>query len=198
MEDKNFVVYAHYIIETEEIFYIGEGRPKRAKDKFNRNKHWNNKVAKHGGFGVKIISKNLTKREAEELEIKLIEEYRNNGSKLVNVCNGPMIENHWLLGKPKEMHPMFGKTFKAPWISESNIRRTGRKLKPRPDLVERNKSNKGKSIDSLKKKVICAETNIIYESLSAAAEEINGSVSKISRACINGGRHKGFHWKKVT
>jgi hypothetical protein len=135
--DTNFIVYLHLTADTSEVFYVGEGRPSRAKDKRHRNRWWKFKVEKHG-FVPHIIYKNLTKAEAEQLEIEIIDELRAAGKKLVNISYGPLYKGK-IIGLPKETHPMYGKRFKAPWISESNRRRTGTKMKPRPDLAERNR-----------------------------------------------------------
>src|SRR5688572_10502558 len=109
MEDSNFVVYAHYTLDTNELFYIGEDRLNRAYSKHSRNKYWKHKVQKHSGFTVKVIYSSLSKTRAEILEERLIRKLKHRGIPLVNFCLGPMFKNHWLAGAPKEIHPMYGK-----------------------------------------------------------------------------------------
>jgi hypothetical protein len=189
--DTNFVVYGHTTQDTGELFYIGEGRPSRAYSKHNRNRFWRHKVARHG-FNVEVLHAGLSKQEAESTEARLIAEALERGDNLVNLCEGTIFGTHWLVGKPKELHPMWGKRFNAPWISESNRRRTGTKLKPRPDLAERNKKG---NFRRCFKKVRCVETNVVFHSLTAAAEAVGVGISKISRAIQTGWRAGGFHWK---
>ena len=193
--DTNFVVYFHFVDGESEPFYIGEGRIKRAYSKAHRNRHWHFKVNKHNGYTVKIAHTGLTKVEAEQLEKKLIAEYRAKGVTLTNICSGTMFDTHWLIGAPKEMHPMYGKTFSAPWISESNRRRTGTKMKPRPDLALRNKTQEFKRYT---RPVRCVETGEIFPSLKAAADAVGSDTSKISRSISQGGRARGYHWEHVN
>jgi hypothetical protein len=53
-------------------------------------------------------------------------------------------------------------------------------------------------VEKQKKKVLCIDTNVIYESACEAARQINGSQPHISDCC-NGKRihHKGYKWKWV-
>lgn len=55
-------------------------------------------------------------------------------------------------------------------------------------------SRKGKKV----KRVLCVETNIIYNSMQDAAKLTNSSISKIS-LCCNGKRNKtnNYHWKFI-
>ena len=108
-KDINFVVYEHYTSDTNELFYIGEGRPDRPYSHRHRNRYWKFKVNKHGGFTVKIVAENITKVCAEKLEKELIKEYKDKGIELTNLCDGTIFGTHWLIGKPKEIHPMYGK-----------------------------------------------------------------------------------------
>ncbi len=49
----------------------------------------------------------------------------------------------------------------------------------------------------MSKKVICIETGIIYDTMTAAAKDANVSVSKVSK-CVNGGFITGhYHWKNI-
>lgn len=197
--DKNFVVYEHYTPDTNELFYVGEGRPKRPYTTFSRNKYWKNKVEKHGGFVVKIIKKNITKLEAEELEFNLIKEYKEKGIKLTNLCDGTIFGSHWLVGKPKEMHPMFGKKRPNPTLAEWNKLHCG-DLSPtyglkRPDLVERNKSGNFKRFV---KKVKCIETGEIYDSVKDVKIAFGKSTTNTDISKHLGGHRKkayGYTWE---
>jgi len=199
MIDKNFVVYEHYTPDTNELFYVGEGRPDRPYSTRNRNRYWKYKVKKHNGFVVKIVKENISKLDAESLEKNLILEYKNNDIALTNLCDGPMFENHWLIGKPKELHPLFGKKHPNPKLSEWNKIHCG-ELSPvygkkRPDLSERNKSGQFKRFT---RKVICIETDIIYDSIKDATISMNRNPKSAEISKHLGGNRKhafGYHWK---
>jgi len=192
--DTRFCVYAHFVEGGDQPFYIGEGTLKRSRSRDNRNRHWNFKVKKHGAFIVKIIKDGLTKKQAEDLERKTIAEMRSLGVGLTNVCDGPMYDKSWLIGQPKEAHPMFGARFNAPWIEESNKRRAGKKQKPRPDLSERNKLA---SYKHYTRSVRCIETGEVFESGRAAEIHIGASKGKVNRSIKYGYSTKGFHFEYV-
>lgn len=192
--DSNFVVYMHFVDGESEPFYIGEGRVKRSKSRFGRNRYWKFVVKKHGDFRVEIVADGLQKSEAEDMERKLITLHRSRGVRLTNICDGPMYSSDWLKNQTKENHPRFGARFDAPWIEESNRRRAGAKLQPRPDLVERNKLGLAKHYS---RSVRCIETNQEFESSVAAAMHAGVHNSKICRALKEGGRSGGCHWVYV-
>ena len=167
---NDFVVYAHYTLDTNELFYIGEGTLKRSKSTNHRNRFWKFKVSKHG-FKVRILYSNLTKQQAENIETRLIRNLKKRNSKIVNMCIGPMHKNHWILNISKEMHPMFGK--KLPNVSkriiEWNKQHSGVNspvygLK-RPDLIERNKKGNFKRYTV---RIKCVETQQIFNSIKEA------------------------------
>ncbi len=197
---KDFVVYAHYTKDTKdtnELFYIGEGTNKRSRSKSNRNRYWNFKVRKHGGFIVDILHSGLTKEQAENIETDLIKEYKSKGNQLVNFCIGPMLRNHWLLNAPKEAHPMFGTKSPASSkrITQWNKEHSG-KLSPvyglkRSDLVERNKLEKYKKY----KKIKCIETGEVFNSIKEASKKYN--TKHFSRNIKKGWATKGFHFEYV-
>jgi hypothetical protein len=68
--EENVQLYQHTRLDTGEIFYIGIGRPGRAKQK-GRNQHWNSIVKKHG-YRVEILEEGLSWYQACELEKMLI------------------------------------------------------------------------------------------------------------------------------
>jgi hypothetical protein len=78
-------VYAH-VKPSNEIFYIGKGKDKRAWSKKDRNLHWHNIVKKHG-YSVVILADNLTDEYAlieEQLLIKHFKKFK----KLCNQTDG--------------------------------------------------------------------------------------------------------------
>ena len=196
--DTNFVVYEHYTPDTNEIFYVGEGRPDRPYSTRNRNRFWKFKVKKHNGFVVKIIHTNIEKTKAEELEKELILYYKKNGITLTNLCDGTMFDSHWLIGKPKEIHPMFGSSRTNPKLAEWNKIHCGDKspvygLK-RPDLSERNKNGNFKRFT---RKIKCVELDIDFNSIKEAKTFFNGN-SNINRALSENKTAFGYHWVYIN
>ena len=103
MEVKRSYVYRHRRVDSNEIFYIGVGTKKknkyflkyqsefqRAFSSRNRNNWWIN-ITNITDYTVEILLDNLSKEEAEELEILLISEYKRAdccGGSLVNMTDG--------------------------------------------------------------------------------------------------------------
>lgn len=89
-------------------------------------------------------------------------------------------ENNYFFGKHYcgEANPMYGKH-----LSEETKRKISEAKKGRASHV---------------KKVMCVETNIIYDSIKDAADAVNGTQSGIS-GVVHGRKqtHRGYHWKLV-
>ena len=90
--EKDYVVYEHVFPNNKK--YIGiTCRPLKQRFKngygYVHNKHMMNAIKKYGWENIKhnILAKNLSKSEAETLEIKLIKKYN-----LTNRLNGYNIE----------------------------------------------------------------------------------------------------------
>lgn len=90
-ENKPYSVYRH-LKPCGEVFYIGiASTDKRPFEKIGRNKFWKKLVNKHPNYEVQILTTELTKEEACELEIILISWYgrRDLGEgSLVNLTDG--------------------------------------------------------------------------------------------------------------
>ena len=89
---NEYYVYTHLNPNTKEVFYVGIGKGNRAWNQWaGRNKFWENYVNKYG-FEVELISENLTRKQAEKIEINLIAELGrrqiDNGGTLVNRSSG--------------------------------------------------------------------------------------------------------------
>lgn len=76
-----FCVYFHRRRDNLELFYIGQGAGRRPYSSTRKLKAWNDIVSAAGGFVVEIVKTGLSKREALDLEEKLILE---NSNKVVN------------------------------------------------------------------------------------------------------------------
>ena len=87
---NNTLVYRHRTLDTKEVFYVGIGSIKRAREKCGRSNFWKNIINKHG-YTIEILQNNLTWEQACELEELLILEYgrRDLGTGcLVNLTDG--------------------------------------------------------------------------------------------------------------
>lgn len=153
-------VYRHRRLDTNQIFYVGIGNIKRPYIKSNRNKYWKNIVNKVD-YKIEILQENLSKEEACELEIFLISLYgriNNNTGILVNMTNG-------------------GETLKG-------YKHT-LEAKLNMSIAAKNKivTEKAKINMSIARgiKIINTETNIIYRSITNAANEFGISTTTLAR-----------------
>ena len=65
-------VYIHLNPQTKEVFYVGIGKGNRAWNRrAGRNNFCENYVNKYG-FEVELIAENLTRKQAEKIEMQLI------------------------------------------------------------------------------------------------------------------------------
>ena len=81
------LVYRHRRLDTNKIFYVGVGADeKRAFQKRDRNIFWNRIILKTD-YSVEIIQRNLTQKDAFELEIFLISLYGRRDNKTGILCN---------------------------------------------------------------------------------------------------------------
>ncbi|QWY83148.1 putative homing endonuclease protein [Rhizobium phage RHph_X2_24] len=79
-------VYLHLASNTRQVFYIGIGSKKRARDFKNRNRHWHKIVSEQGLPEVLIFAENLTIEDAAKWEKFWI---RHHGlDRLVNISPG--------------------------------------------------------------------------------------------------------------
>lgn len=88
---KDFVLYYHRNMETNEIFYVGIGREKRAYFLHGRNDIWKKYVKKHGKPLIEIYKSSLTFLEAQYLEqrtIRILGRKKYNEGNLVNMTLG--------------------------------------------------------------------------------------------------------------
>jgi len=74
MNENRFYVYLHKLKETNQIFYIGKGTKYRASSSYGRPKDWH-EYTKNNEWYVEIYKDNLSNKEAQDLEIKMILEF---------------------------------------------------------------------------------------------------------------------------
>jgi hypothetical protein len=91
MEDNNIhYVYLHINLVSNEVFYVGKGKDKRAWSKDSRSDYWKSIVNKYG-YKVEIIENNLTNDislQREKLYINLIGRKDLGLGPLVNFTDG--------------------------------------------------------------------------------------------------------------
>jgi len=76
---NKYCVYIHKRQDNGEVFYVGHGTIRRpsASCKYTRSRAWLSVVDEAGGFCFEIVSTNLSKTEAQNLELDLIIKYPN-------------------------------------------------------------------------------------------------------------------------
>lgn len=127
-----FYVYEWFIIDTNEVFYIGKGTGDRCFEHKRRNKMFKDFYNSHN-CDVRIVKNNLTEQKAFEIEKETISYYRNNTdyrlSNRTDGGNGGNTHKHYskekmdeyLLKSSKsrkgkvnqgENNPMYGKSYR--------------------------------------------------------------------------------------
>lgn len=92
---KKYYVYEWYIIETNEVFYVGKGTGNRYKSLKSRNKFFIDMYKSHN-CNVRKIYENLTEEESFEKEIETIKFYREHTNyRLTNQTDGGEGTSGW-------------------------------------------------------------------------------------------------------
>jgi hypothetical protein len=85
-----YYVYTHIRLDTNEPFYVGKGKNRRAYSfhPVHRNKYWT-KIYLKCNKNIKVIleKENLTEEEALREEINITNKYLDLGYKLCHICN---------------------------------------------------------------------------------------------------------------
>lgn len=188
------------------------------------NQYFKKAIQKYGfdNFEHLILYKNLTQKEAEQKEIELISYYKSSERNFgYNISKGGMVNNgvpckeetkqkiskanrgikNGMYGKhhTEEEKKKISEASKKLWKNQEHRKRMLKLLNNNRHDFEKghipwNKGKKGIMVAWNKKKVICLETNEIFNSI-AEAEKIK-NVSNVS-FCCNGKRKstKGLHFK---
>ena len=216
MGENNYYVYKHTFPNNKVYIGITKQKPEKRWGNgkgYKHNDYIQNAINKYGWQNIKhkILYKNLTKEEAEEKEIKLIAYYKSNKKEYgYNIENGGHIncvseETKKKLsiankGKivSKETRQKMSKNNAKIWLGKKINDEIRRKMSESHKGKQGN--NKGKVLKT-RKKVICIETNIIYDSITIASNITKINSAHISEVC-NGTRksagkinNKKLHWK---
>ncbi len=175
--------YAHYTKDTSELFYIGKGQGRRARqqDKDTRSRWWHSKIKKHGGFTVEILCYWNTEKEALEHEKLLISIFKN---QLVNLTDGgegcsgykPTPETVQKIKKA-----LTGVKFSKERCQNISKALSGRKASP--ELAEKSRKQLEKIREEQKKAVFCKTSGKVYKSITEASKEEKVDASSIVKGC---------------
>lgn len=208
----NYNVYIHIFPNSKVYIGITSQKPKRRWNNgqgYKNNQYMTNAIMKYGWDNVihKILYTNLKKEEAEEIEIKLIKEYKADNKRYgYNIEYGGCHN-----GKTSEI------TRKR--ISEAN---KGKHNSPKTEfkkghitiiteeikqkISEKNKGKHASVRTEFKKghkplnvrKVLCIESDVVYDTIKKASEDTYVMACHISQVC-NGKRKSAgkLHWKFI-
>lgn len=188
--------------------YIGQYSGNR-KNYLGSGKLLKQAIKKYGkeNFSKEIIEYCNSRQELNEAEIKWIKFYNAvDDENFYNIASGGMT---YIMSKEK--HPLFGKQ-RSEEVKEKISKNNARKGKPgtmlnkhhtsetieKLKLIRKLEINNGKTPKN-KKKVICIETNIVYNSIHEAANNFDNklnAVKSISAVCNHKQKtFKGFTYK---
>ena len=218
MGENNYYVYKHTFPNNKVYIGITKQKPQNRWDNGKGYKHNNyikNAINKYGWSNIehKILFENLTKEEAEQKEIELIAFYKSNQKNFgYNIENGGHVNCVSEETKKKLSVANKGKIISKETrqkMSKNNARIwLGKKLnnETRIKMSESHKgktgNNKGK-IFKTRKKVICIETNTIYDSITIASNITKINSTHISEVCRGMRKSAGkindikLHWKYI-
>lgn len=167
-----------------------------------KNEHFYRAIQKYGWENIEhiIVEQNLSKKDAAELEIKLIKEYKSNDYKFgYNMSSGGEFggsgvivsqETRAKLSQKRKCRKMpeyvknkISESLKGHYISEETKKKISQSLK-------------AKNTNGHEKPVYCFETGKTYRSLSDAGKELNIKPCYISSVCKGKNKTvKGLHFK---
>ena len=167
-----------------------------------KNEHFYRAIQKYGWENIEhiIVEQNLPKKDAAELEIKLIKEYKSNDYKFgYNMSSGGEFGGSGVIvsqetraklsqkrkGRklPEYVKNKISESLKGHYISEETKKKISQSLKV-------------KNMNGNEKPVYCFETDKTYRSLSDAGKELNIKPCYISSVCKGKNKTvKGLHFK---
>ena len=99
-----YYTYIHRRNDTNQVFYVGKGRNRRAWLKSSRNRQWKFIVDKHG-YTVEIVAHWNIEQEALDHEKFLIQCFKDLNHPITNVNDGgdPSVASKFWLGKTRSL-----------------------------------------------------------------------------------------------
>ena len=208
----NYNVYIHIFPNSKVYIGVTSQKPKRRWNNgqgYKNNQYMTNAIMKYGWDNVihKILYTNLKKEEAEEIEIKLIKEYKADNKRYgYNIeyggChNGKTSEitRKRISAANKGKHNSLETEFKKGHITiitEEIKQKISEKNKGKHASV-RTEFKKGHKPLNVRK-VLCIESDVVYDTIKKASEDTNVMACHISQVC-NGKRKSAgkLHWKFI-
>lgn len=208
----NYKVYIHIFPNNKVYIGITSQKPKRRWNNgqgYKNNQYMTNAIMKYGWDNVihKILYTNLKKEEAEEIEIKLIKEYKADNKRYgYNIeyggChNGKTSEitRKRISEANKGKHNSTKTEFKKGHITiitEEIKQKISEKNKGKHASV-RTEFKKGHKPLNVRK-VLCIESDVVYDTIKKASEDTNVMACHISQVC-NGKRKSAgkLQWKII-
>ena len=184
----NYTVYMHIAPNGKKYIGITCKKPQHRWDNGNGykpNKHFYNAILKYGWDNIKheILFTNLSKEEAEQKEIELISYYKSNkydyGYNRSSGGESRAVGCHWTLSDEAKRKISESQKGKNTW--NKGIKMT--------------KEMREKLTQACRRKVVCIETDTVFESLKEAEQKTQIKYQLISRVCR--GERKtagGYHW----
>lgn len=216
---NNYIVYKHICPNNKVYIGITCQKPERRWSNgkgYKTSRYFYNAINKYGWDNIqhKILYKKLTKEEAEQKEIELIKKYKSNNLKYgYNIeyggChNGKTSEETKKLISLHHKRPNLGKHLSKETKEKIRQGNLGRKLseetrqklslirKGRPSLLKGTKRTEEQNYRNMlsqktRKKVICEETQIVYESIRQASKLLD--IPRTSLNDVLKGKNKTTH-----
>lgn len=222
----NYTVYCHENLTNRKRYFGITCQPLHQRwrngNGYRNNDFFYRAIQKYGwnGFEHLVIQDGLSKKEAESLEIKLINDYdTTNPSKGYNIEKGGSGANRITdETRNKIRHALKGHICSEETRLKISIANTGKRnpnkgKRMTAELVEKNRIshlgqipwNKGRPWSESErakcngKAVVCVETGTIFSTAHNAGRALKIDFSSINKCCR--GRAKtagGYHWKYLT
>ena len=223
MEENCYTVYMHICPNGKKYIGITKLKPnirwKNGKS-YKGCVLFDKAIKKYGWDNMQhlVLYEKLKKEEAEQKEIELIAKYKSNNKKYgYNIENGghvncvndetrkkisirtkeamqrPEVKKNMSIAQHNRISPLKGRKLTEEHKEKLRISHIGKNTGKR---TEEQKNNMIKN-NKRKKKVLCIENNIIFESLHEANRKMNIDYRNIQRSCKNGNIAGGYHWQYI-
>lgn len=204
-----YYVYTHTRMDTGEVFYVGKGNGRRANTRWSRNIWWNNITSKNEWF-PSIVQDRMTECEANELEVRMISEFRDSGIVLCNITNGGDGRSHPNHSLRKPVNCSNGMRFDMITDAERWSGTSRRNIADAASGIYGSAGGYAWWYDGMdpkeytppkvrmainQYKSIIRSDGVTFKSLSDAAKSVNGSIGNISIAARDGNIIRyGYTW----